>query len=264
MKATDFEYDGLTLSSYGYMICHFDSGGMNTISNGSQITFNTIPIQNGKERKMTSVSYDEVLSTTIQICKNPCYNKDMAISVDDIRRLSRWLNRTGYKKLFLLEDDEMTNIYFEGYFNISRIEKDGITVGLELEFTSNRPFGLMKQNKITINASANTVYHIRDKSDVEGFVYPKMKITMNSSGTFTLHNAIENRTMQIKNCVAGEVITVNYPVIESSIASHAIQNDFNWEFFRIANTFNQNMNDIKASLSCKIEIEYSPYVKMSM
>ena len=32
----------------------------------------------------------------------------------------------------------------------------------------------------------------------------------------------------IKNCVSGEVITLSYPIISSSVSSHNIADDFNW------------------------------------
>ena len=43
MYATNFEYDGLKLSDFGMMICAFDSsGGIETVSSGADITFNTV------------------------------------------------------------------------------------------------------------------------------------------------------------------------------------------------------------------------------
>ena len=69
MYAIDFEYDGYLLSDMGYMVCRFDSQGMETISNGSNITFNTISMIHGEKWYLTSIQFEECLSTTIQICK---------------------------------------------------------------------------------------------------------------------------------------------------------------------------------------------------
>ena len=60
MKSYDFEYDGLTLSDMGYIICKFDSNGLQTVSNGSQITFNTASTLNGQKYELTDVSYEMV------------------------------------------------------------------------------------------------------------------------------------------------------------------------------------------------------------
>jgi len=85
-------------------------------------------------------------------------------------------------------------------------------------------------------------------------------------GKLTIYNAIENRETIIENCVAGEVITMDYPIIKSNISSHDlnIQNDFNWKFFRIANTYNNSRNDLIISLPCIMKVEYSPIIKVGL
>ena len=91
-----------------------------------------------------------------------------------------------------------------------------------------------------------------------------MEITINEDGNLKIENAIENRTTYIADCRAGEVITMDYPVIQSSDSSHKIQNDFNWKFFRIANTYDNSRNDLIISLPCSIKIKYSPIVKVGI
>ena len=54
----------------------------------------------------------------------------------------------------------------------------------------------------------------------------------------------ENRTTVIKNCVENEVIEMEYPIIKTSFSTHKIQNDFNYNFFRIANTEDKIVNNI--------------------
>ena len=88
----DFEYDGLKLSDMGYIICQFDSNGLETVSNGAQITFNTVPVQNGALYVLASTQYDTCLEATFQICKNPCKHiDDMSLNINEIRSLSSWL-----------------------------------------------------------------------------------------------------------------------------------------------------------------------------
>lgn len=105
---------------------------------------------------------------------------------------------------------------------------------------------------------------LNDTSYEEGYIYPQMEITVKEDGDLTIHNAIENREMYIANCKSGEVITLDYPVIRSSDSSHNIQNDFNWTFFRIANTYDNSRNDLIISLPCSIKIKYSPIVKVGI
>ena len=88
--------------------------------------------------------------------------------------------------------------------------------------------------------------------------------TITESGNLKIHNAMENRDTCINNSVAGEVITMDYPVITSSLPSHNIQNDFNWNFFRVANTYENSRNNLTISIPCTMKIKYSPIVKVGL
>lgn len=264
MKCYDFEYDGLTLSDMGYMICSFDGDGSETVSNGSQITFNTVPTLNGYKHELSSAKYEECLQATIQICKDVCTYDDMEISVDDLRSLMSWLNRKEFHKFKLLDDDYI-DLYFEASFNVNKILIAGKVCGLELSMITNRPFALQEPRTIVINnLIENGKKTLYDTSDEEGYIYPRMEITINQSGNLNIHNDLENRDMYIANCTNGETITLDYPVIASSLNSHEIQNDFNWNFFRIANTFRNKKNDLTISLPCTIKLSYSPIVKVTV
>ena len=105
---------------------------------------------------------------------------------------------------------------------------------------------------------------LNDTSYEEGYIYPEMEITIKKDGNLTIHNSIENRETYIADCKVNEVITLDYPVIRSSDSSHIIQNDFNWTFFRIANTYDNSRNDLVVSLPCSIKIKYSPIVKVGI
>lgn len=264
IKFYDFEYDGYKLSDFGLMVCKFDSDGIQTISNGAEITFNTVSTLNGAKYELTSTKYAVCLESTFQICKNLCGSNDFEISVDELRKLSRWLNRKGFYKFKILNDTHC-DIYFEASFNIKRVEVNGKLCGLELNLKTNRPFALQEPKKVTIkNLVANGKQSIKDYSDIEGYIYPETEIIINESGDLNIYNAMEDRNTFIANCVAGEVIKMNYPIIESSISTHKIQDDFNWNFFRIANTYGDSMNHLTISLPCTIKIEYSPTVKIGL
>lgn len=264
MRAYDFEYNGRSLSEFGMIICNFGSNGMKTISLGSNITFHTISSMRGEKHEVTSSSYEECLNATIQICKNSCSDKSNEITPDEIREVMKWLNRKSFHKFKLLAA-EYVDYYFEASFNVSKLEYDGAVYGLELEMVTNRPFALMEPIHIVLkNTESNGIKYISSQSDEEGYVYPEMKILIESDGDFVLHNALENRTMRISGCKSGEVISLHYPMISTSLSSHKIQNDFNWNFFRIANSFTERKNTLTISIPCTIEITYSPIVKLGI
>ena len=265
MKSYDFEFDGQLLSEFGFIICSFDSDGIKDVSNGSEITFNTVPTLQGAKHELTSIEYNDCLTATIQICKHPCITNDIEVTLDETRALMRWLNRKDYHKFRLLDDDERINYYYEASFNVSRIELGGKIVGFELELFTNRPYALQEPISILIkNLQENGVKKFISKSDDEGYIYPEMKITIEQDGDLEIYNSLENRTMRIANCVSGEIIKLNYPMIESSIETHKIQNDFNWKFFRIANVYRDTINEITISIPCTIEMKYTPVVKVGI
>lgn len=264
MKANDFEFDGKNLSDYGFVLCHFGDKGLETVSNGAQITFNTVPVFAGSKHHLINTEYEECLETTVQICKNPCTYNDMEINSVTFRELTRWLCRKKFLKFKPLSK-EYIDLFYEAIINVSRIELDGKLVGLELSVTTNSPFAHKEPRVINIqNFTRNGKHSLNDISCEEGYIYPYVEITIAQTGSLDIHNALEDRTTHIGNCVAGEVIVMDYPVIQSSISSHNIQNDFNWNFFRVANTFENSRNDLTISLPCTIKIKYSPIVKVGL
>ena len=264
MKVYDFEYDGLSLGSFGFIVCEFGSNGTKTISNGSKITFNTTSTMNGSKHELTSSEYSDCLTTTFQICKNPCSSDSEEISLGELRDIMRWLNRKEFHKFKLL-NEEYLNLFFESSFNVSKIEMNGKVYGFELEMITNRPYALQEPILLTIkNLEKNGEKKISSMSDEEGHIYPEMEITINEDGDFELYNKFEDRTMRIANCKAGEIIKVEYPMIESSLSAHKIQNDCNCKFFRIANSFKNKVNEVTISLPCTIKIKYSPVVKVGI
>lgn len=265
MKSYDFEYDGLCLSDFGFIICDFGNNSLNSVSNGSNITFKTVSTNYGSKVELVNSQYEECLQATFSICKNPCDGSISEIDQDEMRSIMSWLNRKGFYKLKFL-DENYLNIYYEASFNISRFESGDRIYGFELTVTTNRPFALLEERTITINnTSSNGKHRIIELSDEEGFIYPNnMRITLKSSGNLSIYNSIEDRYMVINNCTSGEIITMSYPIIQTSLNSHKIQNDFNWNFFRLANTYDNKINDLTISLPCDIVIEYSPIAKVGI
>lgn len=266
MRATGFVYDSISSEEFGLIVCG-GSGGLETSSPIGEINWNTVAIDHGKKYESTQVTYDSVLETTFQALKYDCKINDFVpIPFEERRKIARWLQRHDDHMLELLGEDEAYDfIQFEGRFNVSEVIINGIVYGYELHFISNRPFAIAKLAHYEINAtSANFVSKkIYDMSDETGFIYPKkFKITCNSSGNLEIHNSIEDRRMIINNCSAGEVITFDDSLnISSSLPSHDIQNDFNYSFFRIANSYTDRLNILTISIPCDIVIEYYPVIK---
>lgn len=265
----DFEFDGKRLSDFGMIICSFGDKGLETIE-GANTTFNTIPTLSGSKSELVSVEYEDNLEKTIQICKYTCNGGIEEISSSLFRELTGWLSRKKFLKLRFLDESHI-DLYYLAKIDVSKIELDSRLVGLELSIQTNSPHAFKNERLITIkNAETDGKHSINDTSYEEGHIYPNVEITIGDIGTekktLIIYNEIENRKTTIKNCVANEVITMDYPIIESNNETHnkTLQNDFNWQFFRVANTYENSRNDLTISLPCTIKIKYSPIVKVGL
>lgn len=266
MNISDFEYNDISLSSLGYIVASSDGGGFTTTPNGAPIAFTTTPILKGDTHILADTKYEECLSATFQIIKNPCVytGSDAYLDIEEISKLSRWLNRKGFYPI-CFEIDGYENIYFEGTFNdINKLEMDGRVVGLELTLVTNRPYGTMKKLRKKIDMQKNVPYSFVDLSDEIGFIYPETHITCRENGTLILSNGIEDRYTVISGCASGENIYMSYPVITTDVESHDIANCFNYNFFRIANKWNESTNNITSSLNCTMVFEYHPIRKVGL
>lgn len=264
MKFYDFEYDGLLLSDMGFTVCGFGSNS-NDVAVGSQLEFETVPFLQGTKHILTNVLYKECLSLTFQICRNHCFDSNMEISIEDVRKLYRWLNRKSFYK-FKIKAAGYENLYFEGSFNISTIERRGKIYGFELTLTTNRPFALYEPIHININNMVeNGTYVIHDISDEEGELFPVLEIEVLSetNNDLIIQNSLSDDDFVIKNCRPGEIITIDYPKIFSTDNSHILQNDFNWSFLKIINNFSNKQNVLTISIPCNIKLIYSPIAKVT-
>lgn len=268
MFITNFTYDGATLTSKGYMVCDFGSGDNNGM--GSELTFTTVPINKGVKFLMADAKYDQYLTTTIQICKSPCNHdkqEDLIITPSEISTLSRWLNKKSFRPL-TFDSTDWSGIRFEATFNIKTINIGGDCYGLELEMITNRPFAVktaVTQTMAFVDGALTQSFN--DTSDEIGYIYPTtMTITMGATaGNLSISNSQEsNRSTVIKNCQAGEVITIAYPTISTNSNSHAIVDDFNYVFPRVANSSSIVANVFTVNLPCTIVLTYDPIVKIAL
>lgn len=273
MNAKDFEYDGEYLRDYGMIICCIDSSpGVQTVSAGSKLNWNQVPMKNGAIHMSTAATYDNVLETTFQICKYNCSTGGIdPIGFYEQRKLFRWLNREEPHVLRLIGDDDPSYDYvsFEGSFNIDKIEINGQVFGYELNFVSNRPFAIGELvKKELVFTSDKLTQTFEDWSDKIGYIYPKLttiKCTAKTS-LLKIHNSqdVDDRFTEIKDCENGNIFTFDeFHNITSSpdYEDNPIQDRFNFVFFRVSNSYTDNKNTITVSSPCVISFEYYPIIK---
>lgn len=268
MNATDFEYAGKMASDFGLMICQIDgSSGTEVLPAGCELNFNQVSARHGSLWFTTNTTYDAVLETTFQVGKYVCPIGLVPFTGDEQRELARWLNRKEPHKLKLFSENDIYDYaLFEGSFNISEISLDGKVYGFELHFISNRPYAISDAVRKTIFLEPGESYTFLDESDEVGYIYPEhleVKCLNPTEDTLKLTNSAEGRTTEIKNVSYGEILTFdNVLTLSSSNPNHkTLQNDFNYVFFRIANTYENRENTLSSSIPVEITFEYYPVVK---
>jgi hypothetical protein len=215
---------------------------------------------------VAGAKYSGAISITFSICKEFDDVSDPYVQQDEIRNIYRWLNRTEFCEFIPTPMDEYSNdvITYYGSFNVTSIEHCGKTVGFELTFYSNRPFGLGQEIEEVLEVEANEEFLININSDEVGILYPQLfEITLEEGGNFTLTNETENRITLINNCSAGEVVTLDCfnQIATSTASSHKLYNDFNFNFPRFKTSFEDSINVFTASLSCTCRVVYRPVRK---
>lgn len=272
MYASNFEYDGHYLSDFGFVVCSFDgASSYDVISAGSNITFNKVSVDKGRRYGLNGTTYEECITATFDICKDPCYGSDGIITSDEYRDIMRWLNRSRFLKFRMLHEldgstDEFDRetCYFYASFNIEKIKMYEKLYGLRLTMETNAPYGYALPLTYTFEFSGPDDRQLLfDMSDEIGVTYPDMKIKILEGGDITIHNDMTDCDFIITDCVADEVITItgNTMIIETSSDSHEIGSCFNFEFLSIGNTIDSRENHLTASLPCEVEITYSPTIK---
>lgn len=266
--AGDFMYAGERLSDYQMLLCRFGSSSGETVSAGSNMNFNMVRPAGSDRFFLTGTTYEDTLTATFQICKNPCTASDSILKPEELSRLLRWLGRKdGYHKLKLYQKDYEDICFYGSFHDIREIKAGGSVYGLELTFLSDSPYGYLDTITLDFSTTDSSGYDIINFSHETGHLYPSVfTCKCLADGDLQITNSIENRITEIKNCIKDEIITLDgtHKVIDSSVKTHRLYNDFNYNYFRLGNTYHKNINTITTSVPCEIHIEYNPIRKAGL
>lgn len=274
MYATDFEYANKRLSDFDCITCYLDeASGTSEVDIGCDITFNTIKNNHSSIQYKTSTSYDNVYTTTFKIMKNPCKKSqdDIYMTYEEVRSLTRWLNRREYKKFKVLSDNMSEDIHYYGSFNVKEQTIGDKIIGLVLTFTSNTPYGFAEEIDLEYDIEfANEHIYLSGDSDEFGIIYPTISIEFKEDcDEFTIANITTDSVLKLKNCSADEIITIDgeHKIIFTNKSEHkqTLYNDFNYEYLDIIvkdDDLSENLYEVSAP--CRITIKYSPIRKVGV
>ena len=261
MTATDFEYDGILLSSICFIVCQFDeSSGFASSSAGSTLTFTTVSQNSGKRKRIVDSRYEDVFEPSISICKPD----GSTITTDVYEFIMHWLNRPDYHALTIMTP-EWQRIKFYCTCNVEKVEFRGRIIGFNLNFSADSCFGWGDQITESFQIStAGEAYEINDQSDELGFLYPdSMEISCSNAGDMTITNTAEpERATTISSCTSGETILINGTTLEiTSSTGRNVYDSFNFNYPRIVNSVMDSINTFTFSLPCSVTISYTPIRK---
>lgn len=271
MYMTDFEYNGERLSDYHLMLCSFD-GTSDIVDIGNVITMNMVKAPNSHRQMSVGHSYDDTFTVTLQVSKISCDNNvDNEIREDEVNRIVRWLNRKRFCKFKPIYDDfAFSDVYYKATFNIRLIKYGNKIVGLELTLITDAPFGYKDNDEYNYEfTSSDDEFIVYDISDEVGYLYCDAIITCKESGNLIITNEFDrDNDVIINNCTQGEIIRLRgtQKIIENlgDVGHSTLCNDFNYNFLRISNSYDNNENVFKSSLKCEIELQYSPVRKVGI
>lgn len=267
MWADDFQFDNQLASSYGLMICSFDSSNsVENIRNGADIEITTTRTPGTNEWRYISSQYSEVLTTTFQIAKKICdINTDKYFSIAEQRLINRWLNRRDGFHIFRIIKEGYENVYFEAQANVNKIELLGEVIGFEVTVTTNRPYGMFLEQLHKFTVQKNGSYRFVDISDEIGHNYPHITIKVLEDGNLNIKNSICEDITTIQNCTKDEVITIdnNNRTLFSSVRGVSVMDAFNFKWLKIENNLNTKFNTFTFSLPCEVILTYKPICKIS-
>lgn len=257
IAASQYIFDGILCDTYNLRLCSFeDNGGLQTSSAGSTIELTTAKHPHSNKWARYNAQYSAPIEFTIQVMKTD----GSEIDALEQEYINRWMIRRDDYKWFQFGQTDYMDIFFNVQVTESNILSVGNrNIGMSFKCVTDSPFGYSEIKTNTyVFTNGNYINHIDQSSEI-GYLYPTMEITIATAGTFGLTNAIDdNRLFKIDNCTVGEVITVDCEnkIITSTKHTHALYDDFNYNFFRFANTFSSSLNRLTATGDATVKFTY--------
>jgi hypothetical protein len=243
IHADRYIFDGIPCDSFNLTICSFDSQSGAEITDGVKINITTAKPPDSNKWYTYNRQYERPFEKSLQVMK-----KDgKEITVIEQEAINRWMMRNDDNHWLQFDQDGYRDMYFNVQITESKpISVGGVDVGMEFKYVTDTPFGYSEEHLVTYNVVDGTVKKFINSSMETGKLEPQITVTINSDCNFSIYNDIEDRTFTIKNCVAGEILTIDNEnkVMKSSIQSHDICEDFNLKWFRFFNTYEERINNL--------------------
>lgn len=194
MIGEDFTFGGNSLSDFSLVMANPEkeevSGLNREVLKGATTIYKYEAIHFGSK-------YSDVLTVPFFIIKDDCVDDNPKFTQDELRRVSSWLTYSKTPQTLTVSFDNSMPIELYGIFTeITPYIVDGLN-GLYLTFTCTSPFALEENSLQFTNTESNYKRIFNCTTDEDTFVYPIIKIKPSTSGTFSICNQRENKTMSL-------------------------------------------------------------------
>lgn len=178
MYATDFIFDGVNLSSKGYMICSFDG---DSIVAGGEIEPIVKKTPATDEYTYYAAEINNVLTWELGICKLPCGTEAFEpLNQYEESELAKFLLKTdGYRWIQFVQPDDYPDIFYKVYINMTPYQIGGQTFGFNLTITSNCGYGFSHEYTATLTDD-NQPLTINVNNDLNRYIYPTVSFETNA------------------------------------------------------------------------------------
>lgn len=183
-----------------------------------------------------------------------------SFSLDERRKLLRWLGSKEYKRLDFISDENPSGWYYIGSFTQIDLRRAGSmgTVGIICTFENNSSFAYLSHSITYKDVTNNMIKTLYCDNDIDGYLYPEIKVKSNQTGNISILNQTDNnRTISFK-CNKLDQIIINSETCKISSTSNTFDfSDFSSNIYFIRLLKGENTLKFILDGSVDFAIEYT-------
>ena len=269
--AYDFIFDDIPSHKWDLKIISFEDGGLFNGVGSSDVNI----IEQRVLRKSKPYYLGRTQETKLEFPLT--FGTSNIISGLDRDLISAWLfGRSGYKKLYVLQDD-LNGMYFNCFLTKPEpLYIGGVNYAFTCQVVCDSPWAYGPEYTVSGSAAYDTTpalhIEIYNSSSEDEYLYPIVNFTAGVSGigqnpTFRIWNVTDsNRQFTFTNLVQGSQISVNndLQIVTATPAytSRTILSCFNKNWFRLLRGYNDLVIDTTATSAPYFEIKYTERFKI--
>ena len=236
--ARDINYDGISSMNFGLFLCNMNSGSSKNQNVSGNIKLHTdkTPLMNynyltGVENE-GSLNFEMILGSEVPIDR---------LTLSSIQN---WLiGRNEFKELCILQDDMNHIIYNCIFTSCELITFANVPYAIKINGTTDSAYGREREKTYTYNINSNTIIRLMNVSHEQGYTYPKIEFTCNTSNGYVsiINENNNNYETKIENLLSGETIIMDSrtQVLTTSSAGLYRLGDFNKHWLELVPKMNK-------------------------